>query len=351
MYKASRRYNVLVLLLVVAGAIILFLLIRNKLFKVQTQQQGLLIAQQSELMDSLKIRSLSNLMPQILARINEELKDNPRRILSEETISMIASLSYTLTPYAYVEGESLSTKKLSPERGQLLLMLGDLNIDSGSLHRIFQQSSFSGADLRNADLSSDDLSGVDLSEADLSSANLQGANLSMADLSYTNLWGAILSKANLNDADLTRTILSWANLNEADLKRADIRESDLTSVQMRKADLSESVMKWTNLTGAFLNEADLTGADMFRTNLAGAQLTGTIMSKANLSLANLFDTNVTGAHMIDADMTDATVIDKNWLIRLNEWQVEGAEELLRKYKLSPEESNGRAFYRLKKLEN
>ncbi len=311
----------------------------------------MLIAQQSQLMDSLRIRSLSNLMPQLLARIDDELKDNPGRVLSDETISMIASLSYTLKPYPYTEGARMSTKKLSPERGQLLLILIGLNLDTGSLHQIMKHVSFAGADLRDGVLRGADLSGINLSEADLSSAIFDSADLAGANLSYANLWGAIISKAKLTGTDLTRADLQWANLNQADLKGADLREANLYSVQMRNADLSGSVMKWTNLTGAFLNEANLAGADMFRTTLVRAQLTGAILSEANMTVGNLIEANVTGSDMTGINLTDVIVDDKNWLSRLNEWQVIGAEELQRNYKLSHEVSNGKSIYRLKKLEN
>ncbi|MEO5906838.1 MAG: pentapeptide repeat-containing protein [Saprospiraceae bacterium] len=347
MSNRKEKNNIIgiVLIPLLAGSLLFFVL-QNRSLNTQSRNHRLLIDQQAGLIDSLRIRSLSNLMPNVLGRIDEELKNNPSRTLSDETISRIASLSYSFRPYAYPDGDSFSTRKLSPERGQLLLIVSGLNLDSGSLQQIMDQVSFANADLRDAVLSGANLIGINLSEADLSGAILDSANLTSANLSYANLWGAHLTKAKLNRTNLRGTDLRWAELNEADMQGSDLYESDLTSAQLTKADLRRALMRYANLNSTFLNESNLTGADMFRTTMMRAQLTGTNFMETNLTIANFEESNLTGAIL-----TDAFGIDTNWFTRLHEWNVTGAKEMKDKYEMVKEEVQGRPQYRFKRKEN
>jgi len=333
------------MLFAVAVALGFFLIWQNKSLKIQTRDQRLLIARQSQLIDSLGTRSLSNLMPGLMRKIDDELKDNPKRTLSDETISMMAALSHSLRPYAYTVGDSLSTKKLSPERGQLLMVLSGLNIDPGSFHQIMEVVTFASADLREVNLLGVDLSGINLSEADLSSAILDSANLAGVNLSFANLWGVKLNKVNLNKANLRGADLRWSELNEADLRGCDLYESDLSSAQLKKADLRGAQMKYTNLNSAFLNGADLTGADMFRATMVKAQLVETNFSETNLSIAIFRESNLSGAIL-----TDAYGVELEWFIRLNEINVTGAQEMKNKYEMVTEDVHGRLQYKLKRRE-
>jgi len=331
-----------------AGA--LSFLFLNELVKAQTQYQQLHIAQQAELIESIRKSGLLNLMSNVLDKIDDELKNNPKRMLSDETIARITALSYSFKPYTHFEGDSLSEKKLSPERGQLLLVLSRMNIDSGSLHKIMFQASFSGADLREVDLRGADLRGTDLRGADLQDANLQGTKFNEADLRSANLWGANLSKANLDSADLKRADLRWADLNGADLRRANLNGANLTSAQLRRTNLRGAVIQWADVSGAFLNEANLDSADLTGTSLQRAHLADSDLSKANLTMANLTEANLTGANLTGAELSRAIVSEENWLILLNEWLVTGAKEIQSRYKMTDDHSNHPSQYRLEKIE-
>ena len=105
----------------------------------------------------------------------------------------------------------------------------------------------SGADLRDADLSS-----ADLSSADLSDANLSGADLRGADLSDANLSGADLSSANLSDANLSGADLSSANLSSADLYGANLYGANLRGADLSSADLSSANLRYADLSYADL---------------------------------------------------------------------------------------------------
>ena len=230
MGKNTSPVKSFLLIILIAGVctIIYVLFSKYKSLRSQSLQQQSIIQSQNQLVDSLRVRSLSNLMPQILSKVEEELKNSPDRALSEETILEIAALSYSLTPYARFEGDRISKGKFSPERGQLLLVLTRLNLLPATIRRIMEVTSFANADLRGADLSGADLRGVDLSSADLYGARLIGADLGKANLSFANLWGAQLGNAILDSADLSRADLRWAYLNDADLKGANFFEADLS---------------------------------------------------------------------------------------------------------------------------
>ena len=88
---------------------------------------------------------------------------------------------------------------------------------TGKVLHTVDGDTFSGADLRGADLYR-----ADLRDADLSGADLYRADLRDADLSRANLSGADLSRANLSGADLSRADLSGANLSRANLVGATI---------------------------------------------------------------------------------------------------------------------------------
>lgn len=306
--------------------------------------------QQAELMDSIRSSGLPGLLKNVLDKIDAELKDNPNRTLSDETIVRIAALCYASKPYLRPEGDSLTAGKVSPERGQLLLFLTAMKLDSNTMLKIKQLSSFEGADLREADLKGTDLSKMNLKGANLKGADLQGANLSKADLSFANLWGANLSQVNLYGANLKRAELSWADLNEAELISVNLHEADLVSAQMRKAMLRGSFLQWADFSGAFLNEADLANSDMFRatlkrTQLEKADLSGSILTYAILSEANLSESNLTGA-----DLTNLIIAEKEWLSLLDGWKVTGAKDIQAGYKMIEAFSYEGSKYQLIKTE-
>ena len=353
--KYKRRPLIGIILVTILAGTSVFLFMQNKLLKQRTKSLQTQIIKQDELIDSVMHSGLAIELNSVLEKIDEELKSNPKRSLSDETIARITALSYSCKPYLRPEGDSIAGKKLSPERGLLLLMLYSMNIDSASFQKITLNTSFSGADLKDANLKGVDLRWVDLSGADLQNANLQESILIETNLKLANLWGANLKKANLSGANLTRADLRWADLNEADLKRADLFGADLSSAQLKKADLREAVLHWSELNHAFLNEANLTGTNLFRANMKRANLEKSILYKTNLTWANLTEanltkTNLTGGNLFATELKGIVISDKNWLNLLNTWNVKGAKEIQNKYKLVLVGSDYPYKYRLEKIE-
>jgi len=317
---------------------------RNESFKLQIQSQDKKIQEMAAMVASLKQNDLKPLMRSVLDDVGEELKRSPRRTLRDTTIARIAALSFAFKPYKYIQGDSVSDKAFSPERGQLLQALILMNIDSGSFTRIKLNTLFAGADLRKADLKGLDLSGINLKEANLENADLSGVNLKGADLSKANLWGANLNKAILSNADLKRADLSWAQLNEANLISANLSGANLTNAQLRKADLFDATFQWAQSHGALFNEANLTSV-----NFIGTNLTKVNFSQANLSYTDLRKTNLSEADLVGVRL-DKALIEKNWREQLKEWQPTGIKELQENYSVVSDtlDKFGGAMYRLRK---
>ena len=327
-----------------AGASVYFWM--NGKIKSQEALQSQLLSQKEDQIEATRNSSLVRLMANVLDLMDDELKANPRRILSDETIERVAALCYSFRPYTHPEGDSLGAKKLSPEKGQLLLAISSMRMDSASLHKIFYEASFRDADLRDADLSNRDLNGIDLNGAYLRGTKLNGANLTGADLSFADLWGANLREAILQTAKLKRANLSWADLSGADLRKADFNEADLISAQLRKADMQYTNLRWTDLSGAFLIETDLDSADMFRAVLKRAQLTKANMHGVNLNNAILSEANLTEVNLSAANMVDMVLSDQYWTELLDGWKVTGAQEIQHKYKVTEGVSYENSKYKL-----
>jgi uncharacterized protein YjbI with pentapeptide repeats len=316
------------LFIVLGGSVSSWMIFRqNQLFVAQTQHQNQRIQEQSELIGSIRSSQQVFLMGNVLDKVDDELDSDPNRTLSDATIARIAALGYSCKPYAYFAGDSLYKKKMSPERGQLLLALANMRIDSGSFAKIKHDTPFSGADLNGTDLKGADLSGIDLRGADLRSADLSGANLSGANLKGADLWGAILNDANLGGTNLNRVDLRWAELNSANLKMANLDGTDLSNAKLRRADLSGATFRWAISAGAMFNDANLSEVDMLGTNLARANF-----RNANLSGGNLLRVDLVNANLEGAQLTEARV-DEKWVENTEKWHIIVSPEIQTNYQV------------------
>jgi hypothetical protein len=235
---------------------------QNKLLTQQNlllQSQNYRLDQQTYLQEADRRSSLIFLMGNLLDAMDRELKTDVGqpgvRDLSPQIIGRVVALSKSLRPYRYLESDSLVSRELSPERGQLLVSIVNSQIDKRTLRRIFQFSDFSAADLKGAVLSGEYLSGINLSRADLAGATLDETDLSEADLSGADLSDAIMARAVMKDARLRQTVLKRAYLESSDLSQANFY-----GAQLQDAHLAGSNMKQTHFTGADLSGANLSGA-------------------------------------------------------------------------------------------
>ncbi len=315
---------------ILAGGLVSSFLIHSQteFFEKQIQNQNKIIKEQSELIESSRRSSMLILLNDVLEKVDADLKNNPTGTLSDKTIaSIIVAFNYTFIPYRYWEGDSSSKKKLSPEKGQLLLELFKRNIDSTSFNKIKLNAHFSGADLRKEDLHGVNLYGADLKDADLSNADLTGAIFIGADLRNANLFGVHANKANFFSADMRRAVLIWSELNGARLDSANLNGADLSNAQLRKVDMHGARLRAAKLNGALLNEANLEGAE-----LVDANLTRTNLTKVNLKGAYIFGAKFKEAIMTEAELSYA-IAQKDWFKNLNEWHITGTTEIQENYKL------------------
>lgn len=346
--KNGARSMITLLLILFGGFASSFLFFQqNKFSKIQANQQHKKLADQFELEATTRKSNSLILMNNLFDKIEEELNKHPKRILSDEMIERIAALNFSFTPYRYFEGEKFSEKKWSPERGQLLLSLAKMKIDSSSFNLIKSKTSFLGADLKNADLIGADLSNVDLKEANLDQANLIGVNFNKANLEKASFQKANLNEANLSEANLKNSNMQWTEFQTAKFAGAFLNGANLSNAKLRKVDLTGADLRWANLSNVFLTEANLTNANLLETDLSRANLENANFTKANLITTVFIDANLTGANLTDTDLL-AAKINKDWLEKLNTWQVIGAKEIQASYKIG-EDALPQYKYKLLKI--
>ena len=322
--------------IVVGGLVSSFLFSKQIEFsKNQIQHIDKQTSEQLEVMASMRKSNALVLMNNLFEKMDGELKNNPKRILSNEIIERIAALNYSFEPYRYLEGNRLSEKKWSPERGQLLLMLAKMNIDSSSFNQIKLKTSFLGADLRNANLVGADLSNTDLREANFDNANLTGANLNNAILKKASLQKANLSGAKLEETNLKNSDMQWSEFQAAELAGVFLNGANLSNAKLRKVDLTGADLRWANLSNVFLTEANLTNANLLETDLSQANLEQANFTEANLITTVFNGANLTGANLTGADLLAAKV-EENWLKKLDTWQVIGVKEIQASYEIGEE---------------
>lgn len=286
--------------------------------------QNILIQRQISLEEASRRSALVVLMSNIMDKADREIekqqdllpvakRDSARFQLSQSLIGQIAALSHSFKPYRYMNGDTLITEPLSPERGQLLITLTLLPLDTMTIQKIYQSATFEGADLQSAVLSGVYLSGANLYRANLERANLYKTHLRKTVLNEATLKTANFYRANLEDASLKRALLNNAFLKEANLIRANMSEANLTKAILVKANMRDGILhrinlSGANLEGAFLNNAFLKEASLTQANLSAADLSGASLNKADLREAVL---NI--AILIRADLKEANLKGAFWV--------------------------------------
>lgn len=321
--KRTKNYWTLLLLLVLLGGIAGSWTFYQKSQSLQAinSDKGEVIRRQTATIEAIRNGNFGMLIDDVISGIEEQVKGNPNGIVSSNYIDKIAKLSFSLKPYDQYDGDSISATLLSPERGQLLLLLTTLQMDSCSFDTVKQISSFAHSDLRSANLRETDLSGINLSGADLRNANLAGTDLRNTDLSHANLWGANLMGAKLDQSDLTRTNFSWAQIRQASLKDCKGNGALFDNTQLLNSDLSSSSFKWASFQGAMLNNARLFEIDLFEANMTKANMAEVDIRSGRLRSAVLDQVILTGANLNDVEVGDS------WFTRLREWQVVGSDDI------------------------
>lgn len=299
---------------------------------IQTFEQGQqnTLTHQKELQKKIYNNGQTVLMNSLLSRLKEELAEYST--LKNESIRSIAALSHSFQEYHYeIAGQQ---KEYSPERGQLLLRLALMKIDSVTFINIKKSTSFAKADLSGLNLSELDLSGINLCDAQLREADLEGTNLKYATLKDADLWAAQLKNAKLQHSNFFEAKVQWADLTKANLAKADIRGADFSNAKFRNAQLIATDMQWGIFHNASFHHATMDSVNLYGADLKQANLIKVNLSNAFIKSANLSAVNMNNANLLDADLIYAGV-EADWLDRLKEWQVLGADSILAKYEIAP----------------
>ena len=313
-------------------------------------KQNKRLDQQTYLQEAERRSSLVFLFSNIMDAVDKEIKDDYKkdkvRNLSPQLVGRITALSTRLKPYRYLDGDTLTAKSLSPERGQLLVSLLGSQLDTITMSKIYAKADFRYADLKDANLEDADLKDANLRYADLRYADLIRANLKNADLVYADLKNAHLANAKLRDAFLISADLRNADLRNTDLRSIDLKNVGLSNVNFNHADLRGADLRYTNLKDASLIDANLRGANLMRANLRNANLVRANLRDVFSRDADLSDANLTGANLRNADLVrvnlrnadlSQAIVENNFL----------QEHQLTTYQIDSTFENNKWIYRLK----
>jgi uncharacterized protein YjbI with pentapeptide repeats len=200
---------------------------QNHLLKTQNKK----IQEQTYLAEASRRSAQMFIMGDVFSDINNELKTNSSKRLSNTLVGRIIGLSRAMKPYRYLVNDKLIDESISPERGQLLITLfkSDVNptffVDEILRESDFTKSELKGANLYNVVLRDINLKGSDLSNASLVNvdarrAKLENVNLSNVDFGNANLSYSVLQNANLTGAILLNTKFNKADFTDAILDNA-----------------------------------------------------------------------------------------------------------------------------------
>lgn len=304
---------------------LIFMFQQNMLFKDQNEllkYQNKQINDQKHIDEATRRTSQTSAsMDEVLADVNRELTDprNTEGVLSNTLTGRIISLSRSMKPYRYLEGDSLIPNPISPERGQLLIALVKSKIDSTFfVDKILKSSDFSYADLSGADL-------ID--------ANLGGVKLEYANLKNAKLYNANLSNSYLVNANLTNTRLFNADMRSSNLRNANLTRTFLVNVKLQGAYLNDALLNKTNLKDADLTGANMTNAILKETNLSNANLS-TSLAKLYLEKVDLSMARLENADLTDAFLDSVFVGRYNWLSYISdELKVTGSKKIKTLYRV------------------
>lgn len=171
----------------------------------------------------------------------------------------------------------------------------------------------SGAELKQADLTSAIFSRVRLDRANLTNATLNKADLSGVRSIAGNFSNASLVDANLQQAVLERGSFTGANLGNANFSRVNLQAGMMSQVQaiaanFTRANASQSDWREADLSRSNFTEANLRDADLSATNLQNANFSKANLQNANLTEANLSGVDFSGANLEGADFQGARFV-------------------------------------------
>lgn len=283
-------------------------------------------------MDSLEQSRWMTLMQDVLMQAEKEA-GNSDGSLSDKTLNRIAAANLQLKPFGHVDSAGGA---LSPQRGQLLLALLNMELDDTTWTKLKQRVSFECADLRNASLEGADLSNAKLSGAHFSKANLDQANLSRADLSYALLDGVKGEGVDFFGSNLKRARMEWSELKNANFTEANLDGVNAGNANWTGARLDSASMQWVHFEHLFCQSCSSSG-----TNATGADFTA-----ANFSRSVMTDIYWKQSKLEDL-LLDGAQVDSSFFDRVELFPgVTGLENVRARYELKSDTLTNAVVYRL-----
>src|SRR6516165_4680493 len=126
--------------------------------------------------------------------------------------------------------------------------------------------------------------------------DFSGADLRQVDLTYVGVSGADLRGANFSGADLRGALLTGANFGGADLGRVNLSGAEACVANFSYANLREAIVVGTALTLAYfvgtdLENADLSGCHVYGVSAWGVKLDGA--KQQNLTFTDAGEPTIT----------------------------------------------------------
>lgn len=240
---------------------------QNEKFDYQNRR----IEQQTFLQEAERRSSLVFLFDNVLDKIDEELKGKtnpPERRLSPQLIGRIVALSIALKPYRFLDGDSMSLKPVSPERGQLLMGLIISDLSRSTYEQIFSAADFSYATLENISLDGKDLRNINLSHATLENVTMVGADLSNANFNEAELRNvrAFLSGKKNRGARFDFVQFKDSRIDGADFGFCSFKQTNFTKATLRNVFFQDAFFSDVEWSGVLADSLDFKRAKLLKSN-------------------------------------------------------------------------------------
>lgn len=270
--------------------------------------QNNLVMSQNQLAEASRRATLIFELSSILDRVDEEITKSYVRSsgfdLSDQLNGRIIALTRSLKPYQYLEGDTLTSRRLSPERGQLLSSLVASKVN---LRAIAPRADFSYADLRNANLV----------KANLNRINMSYANLDeLQSVEKTSFYGANLSNATFVNAQLREIFFSFSDMRNGNFSGATLNQSSLSNTDLSYSIFENTIADTVDFESSILKNVNFKNASLYRSNFTDADFKDAVLTNANLSGANfknvknfkeikdIENANINGVKNLSADLKE-----------------------------------------------
>ncbi|MCB9262533.1 MAG: pentapeptide repeat-containing protein [Flavobacteriales bacterium] len=316
--------------LIAFSALFITLLTKNKMLQLNAQQSEKRATDLQAISDSITSQNQAVILNEIINQLR--LESGNGKIISDHAIERISALTATLKPSRQFDGDSLTEKSYSPEKGQLLLAILMMNLDSNSFKKIKQKVSFAQAYLPRANLQKMDLSGIDLSNSYLKSAEMDEVNLSGSNLKEANIWGANLRQSVFDSSNMNRCILSWSNLEYSSLIGCNMNAAESENTNFTFSNVSLAKASFSNLNYSNFSYAQLKGA-----NLDWSKLKMVNFDKTDLSSSSIINADISHSNIFSAILNEIQV-NKSWLEDLCKWEISNSEQIQQEYQIRTDSS-------------